>query len=207
MTSTDHRRRIPRQERSRQRVESILDAARELVVEGGSDAMRVSDIAQLAGVPIGSVYQYFPDKPAILRELALRIMTRVRGQVVELMTGVRDADDALARIDLLLTGYYALFLAEPDARDILAATQADKDLQELDLQDSRANAAIIAAALRPLAPPEHGQRIDDASLVLTHLSGAAGRLAMAAGPEAGGRLMAEFRLAVHQHVADLLGEG
>lgn len=207
MTSTDHRRRIPRQERSRQRVESILDAARELVVEGGSDAMRVSDIAQLAGVPIGSVYQYFPDKPAILRELALRIMTRVRGQVVELMTGVRDADDALARIDLLLTGYYALFLAEPDARDILAATQADKDLQELDLQDSRANAAIIAAALRPLAPPEHGQRIDDASLVLTHLSGAAGRLAMAAGPEAGGRLMAEFRLAVHQHVADLLAEG
>jgi AcrR family transcriptional regulator len=206
VTSTDHRRRIPRQERSRQRVEAILDAARELVVEGGSDAMRMSDIAQRAGVPIGSVYQYFPDKPAILRELALRVMTRVRGQVVELMSGVRDADDALARIDLLLTGYYALFLAEPDARDILAATQSDKDLQELDLQDSRANAAIISAALRPLAPPEHGQRIDDASLVLTHLSGAAGRLAMAAGPETGERLMAEFRLAVHHHVADLLGE-
>jgi AcrR family transcriptional regulator len=207
VTTTEHRRRIPRQERSRQRVEAILDAARELVVEGGSDAMKMSDIAARAGVPIGSVYQYFPDKPAILRELALRVMTRVRGQVAELMTGVRDADDALARIDLLLTGYYALFLAEPAARDILAATQSDKDLQELDLQDSRANAAVIAAALRPLALPEHAHRIDDASLVLTHLSGAAGRLAMTAGPEAGERLMAEFRLAVHHHVADLLRDG
>jgi AcrR family transcriptional regulator len=207
VSSTDHRRRIPRQERSRQRVEAILDAARELVVEGGSDAMKMSDIAGRAEVPIGSVYQYFPDKPAILRELAMRVMTRVRGQVVELMTGVRDRDDALARIDLLLTGYYALFAADPDARDILAATQSDKDLQALDLEDSRANAAIIAGALRPLAPPEHGQRIDDASLVLTHLSGAAGRLAIAAGPEAGDRLMAEFRLAVHHHVAELLGAG
>lgn len=204
MVVAEHRRRIPRQARSRQRVETILAAAQALVVDAGSDALKMSDLAERAGVPIGSVYQYFPDKPAILRELVLRVMNRVHDQVVELMVDVRDREDALARIDLLLDGFYALFLAEPDTRDIWAATQSDKELQELDLNDSRANAAVIADALRPLVLPEQRHRVDDVSLLLTHLAGTAGRLALAAGPEAGGRLMAEFRLAVRRQVDEML---
>lgn len=204
---TEHRRRIPQQERARRRVEAILAAARALIVESGSDALKMSDLAERAGVPIGSVYQYFPDKPAILRELVLRLMARVHNQLVESMASVTSKADALERVDTLLDGFYTLIVTESDTRDIWAAAQADKELQRLDLEDSQANATVIAAALRHLVTVDNWQRLEDVSLLLTHLAGGAARLALAVGPEVGQRLMAEFRTAVHRHVNDLLTEG
>ena len=200
----DHRRRVPRQQRSRERVEAILAAAHDLIVEAGSDALKMSDVAARAGVPIGSVYQYFPDKPAILRELALRFMDRVHTILADGLADVRDRDDAIARLDALLDGYYRLFLSEPDSRDIWAATQSDKELQQLDIDDSRANAAIIADALRHLVPRRDHARLDAVCLLFAHLAGAAARLALAVGRAEGDALMAELRSVVRHHLDDLL---
>src|SRR6187431_2172357 len=60
-------RRIPQQMRSRARVDAILRAARSLIGERSQASMR--EIAEAANVPIASVYQYFPDKSAVLRAL------------------------------------------------------------------------------------------------------------------------------------------
>ncbi len=187
-------------------MEAILVSARELVAEGGSESMTMSQIAERAGVPIGSVYQYFPDKASILRELATRVMTVMHDRIGELMTGVTGKGDALDRIDQLLDDYYDLFLVQPDTRDIWAAMQSDKELQELDIEDSRGNARVIAEALRPFVAPEQQQRLDDVSLLLTHLAGSAAGLALSSEPEAGQRIMAEFRLAVRKQVEELLGQ-
>lgn len=187
------RRRTPTQRRSRERMEAILAAAHALVVERGSDAVKMSDVASRAGVPIGSLYQYFPDKPAVLRELALRFMARTRATLAEGLAGVVDREDALARVDALLDGYYRLFLDEPDTRDIWAATQSDKALQELDVQDSRANGDLIAGALQHLVPEERQEALRDSAFLLAHLTGATTRLAVVVGREEGDRLMAQYR--------------
>lgn len=187
-------------------MEAILDAARQLVTEAGSESMTMSQIAERAEVPIGSVYQYFPDKPAILRELATRVMTVLHDRISELMADLTSQDDALDRIDQLLDDYYDLFLLQPDMRDIWAAMQSDKELQELDLDDSRRNAQVIADALRPFVAPEQQQRLDDICLLMAHLAGNAGRLALSSGPEAGQRIMAEFRLTVRGQVQGLFGQ-
>src|SRR5262249_21757810 len=50
-------RRMPSQRRSRERVERILECATALIGERGSDAMRMSDVAEMAGISIGSLYQ------------------------------------------------------------------------------------------------------------------------------------------------------
>lgn len=62
--------RAPQQERSRRRVAALLDAAADEFAELGFTAATTSGIATRAGVPIGSLYQWFPDKEALLYGLA-----------------------------------------------------------------------------------------------------------------------------------------
>jgi AcrR family transcriptional regulator len=70
-TPTGLRRRQPVQERSRRRVERILTAAIELLDEGGSDAVTTRAIAARADVPVATLYQFFPNREAILEEVLL----------------------------------------------------------------------------------------------------------------------------------------
>jgi AcrR family transcriptional regulator len=59
-------RRRPRQERARATVEAILEAAAEVIAHEGYAVMTTNRVAARAGVSIGSLYQYFPNKQAIL---------------------------------------------------------------------------------------------------------------------------------------------
>jgi AcrR family transcriptional regulator len=63
-------RREPRQARSRARVAQILAAADAILSVDGFEALTVRRIAQDAGVPVGSIYQFFPDKAAVVDALA-----------------------------------------------------------------------------------------------------------------------------------------
>jgi AcrR family transcriptional regulator len=62
-------RKAARQDRSQATVDAILEASARLFAAGGLDAVNTNRIAELAGVSIGSLYQYFPSKQAILGEL------------------------------------------------------------------------------------------------------------------------------------------
>jgi AcrR family transcriptional regulator len=66
------RRRRPQQKRARQTVEIILDAVAEVLKRDGISGVTTNRIAEVAGVSIGSVYQYFPDKRAIFVALHQR---------------------------------------------------------------------------------------------------------------------------------------
>lgn len=70
-------RRVPSQERGRRRVASILDAAEEVFAEAGFDAATNTEIAGRAGASIGSLYQFFPNKEAILEAVAARLLGRL----------------------------------------------------------------------------------------------------------------------------------
>lgn len=70
-------RRVPVQARSRERVERILDAAAQLLVDEGYDAVKTNLIAKRAGVSIGSVYQFFPNRFAIFNALASRYREKI----------------------------------------------------------------------------------------------------------------------------------
>src|SRR5262252_804508 len=70
--STGPLRRVPVQGRSLARVGRMLDACAELMDEIGYDGLTTTLLAERAGVAIGSVYQFFPDKRAIVLALAQR---------------------------------------------------------------------------------------------------------------------------------------
>jgi AcrR family transcriptional regulator len=65
-------RNVPTQARSRERLRRVLDAADDVLVRDGAAAFTTNRIAQAAGVPVGSVYRYFPDKHSIVTALAVR---------------------------------------------------------------------------------------------------------------------------------------
>jgi AcrR family transcriptional regulator len=66
------KRRQPQQRRARNTVESVLDAVVRILKREGVGAVTTNRIAEVAGVSIGSVYQYFPDKRAIFVALHAR---------------------------------------------------------------------------------------------------------------------------------------
>jgi AcrR family transcriptional regulator len=65
-------RRRPKQRRALQTVEAVLEATVRILQREGPQALNTNHIAQVAGVSIGSVYQYFPDKRAIFAALHQR---------------------------------------------------------------------------------------------------------------------------------------
>ena len=64
-------RNVPSQARSRARLKRVLDAADEVLASDGTIAFTTTRIAEAAGIPVGSVYHYFPDKEAIVEALAV----------------------------------------------------------------------------------------------------------------------------------------
>ena len=77
--------RAPRQERSRQKVELILEAAVRILERRGMEGLTTNAVAASAGVSIGTLYQYFPNKAAILDALADREVAGMSARVVSAM--------------------------------------------------------------------------------------------------------------------------
>jgi AcrR family transcriptional regulator len=71
------KRRTPQQERSRDRVERILEATADLVLSHGVEAANTRAIAAAAGIPVASLYQYFADKEQVLLALVERDLAQI----------------------------------------------------------------------------------------------------------------------------------
>lgn len=72
MPAIPQARKQPRQARSRHAVAAILEAAARILARDGYAGLTTNKTAELAGVGIGSLYQYFPNKDALVLALHLR---------------------------------------------------------------------------------------------------------------------------------------
>ena len=183
-------RRTPTQQRSRERVERMLAAATELIARQGSDALRMSEVAERAGVSIGSLYQFFPDKTAIIGTLVERYNEAGRRCIADGLADVTSEDDMRRAFSALIDIYYRIFLAEPVMRDIWFGAQADKSLRDAQLADSRRNGAIVAATLKRLRPDADPQAQETSAFIAMHLGEEAMRLAISV-PRAEGDALVE----------------
>jgi len=72
-----------RQERSRRSYEALLAAAEELFAQHGYDAIGTPEIAQKAGVSVGTFYRYFDDKNEVYLEITRRMMVSAYKETIE----------------------------------------------------------------------------------------------------------------------------
>ncbi len=118
----------PQQTRSQQRVDLILDVAAELFAEVGYESATTNAIAERAGISIGSLYRYFPDKDVILRALSSRHYEQVQTLFDDVFT--KDAIylplDVL--IDRLIDAFVNLHLACPAYKHILLGADVSADI-------------------------------------------------------------------------------
>lgn len=81
-------RKLPSQARSRATVDALVQSTARILVREGFDKASTNRIAEVAGVSVGSLYQYFPGKEALVAAVAERhqqeIMRAVRGGLAEL---------------------------------------------------------------------------------------------------------------------------
>ncbi len=193
--------RAPTQQRSRERVERLLAVAASLIAARGSDALKMSDIADGAGVSIGSLYQYFPDKGAVIRTLAERYNAQSRACIESALAPVHDKAGLRRAFAGLVDTYYDIFLAEPVMRDIWSGIQADKALQEIERKDSRANGALLADAMARARPRADRAMLENTAFLVMQLGEATMRLAVSVDRRQGDALVAGYKRMVLREIA------
>lgn len=92
-------RKQPRQSRARHTVEAIIEATARILEESGHEGFNTNAIAGLAGVSIGTLYQYFPDKNALLGSLIGRETSRL---VIETEAAAAESDGVKALNGVIL---------------------------------------------------------------------------------------------------------
>jgi AcrR family transcriptional regulator len=184
---------VPIQRRSRERFERILGCAVDVMAEKGSDAFRMSDIVERTGIAFGSLYQYFPDKTAIIGTLAERYNAIGHDCVRKELAALQTAGDLHEVLCRITESYYRFFIDEPAVRDIWQATQADRALQKLDEEDGIHLTGLLVDALRPTMPQASGPALSAFCQIVMVLISAAVRHAITLPPKEGRRVLNLFK--------------
>ena len=147
-------RKRPRQARSKATVDTILQASARVLVKRGFDGFTTNEVATAAGVSIGSLYQYFPNKEALVAALIVRHVEEMSAAILNELTRVAQlpmAQAVRAVIELTIRAH----AIDPELHQVLTE-QVPRvgrlaKLRELDAITHRMVAGILAARRSELA--------------------------------------------------------
>ena len=111
-------RKKPRQQRSQDTVECILDATARVLCSTGYDRASTNRVAMAAGVSVGSLYQYFPSKEALVAALVERhveqMTSLVTGKLAEVSTAPLDV-----AVRTMIDSMFAAHAVDPRLHKVL----------------------------------------------------------------------------------------
>ena len=175
-------------------MQSILAVAENRLIELGYDELKMSDIAKLAGVPIGSVYQYFPNKTAIISSLLQLKMEETQAEVKQELSRLSNGKDLIQylsdTVSRLVDTLYKRYRYDDSVRALWNAARSDPRLQDLVLEDNLANGELIYQSLHRVVSTIPEERIRAIANMVCDIIGSALRMA-ASVDEPQGDIMAE----------------
>ncbi|MEV7277216.1 TetR/AcrR family transcriptional regulator [Streptomyces sp. NPDC093111] len=136
-------RRQPRQARSRARVEAILAAADRILSQEGYEALTMRRIAEESGAPVGSIYQFYSDKSAVVDALGRRYLEGFERAIDELVERAL-ADELPDLVGTMVDVYADLFRAQPGGMALWAGRHLSPELARAD----EASNTLVAAGLQ-----------------------------------------------------------
>jgi len=157
-------RRIPQQERGERRVAELLEAAAVEFAEAGYDAATMKAIAKRAGASIGAVYQYFPNKEAIVSALRTRYVNEMEERWIELeeaSAGLPVRERTQSFIEVMIR-----FMEDHPAYVTILDAPADSKRDKKTRDRLRERLANVFRARRAAVSQEQAYRVASVSLQL-----------------------------------------
>lgn len=146
------KRRAPQQQRAHQTKDVILNAVTRVLLRYGVEAVTTNRIAEAAGVSIGSVYQYFPNKQAIFEALHERHLEDI-GRIVSAKL-IEHAEAPLATLlRALIDAMIEAHSAEPELHELLSTQvphRADQGAREIEVRLKKAFHLAVASRIQEL---------------------------------------------------------
>ncbi|MDX6589381.1 MAG: hypothetical protein QOI84_655 [Solirubrobacterales bacterium] len=197
-------RRPPLQQRSTERVERILEAAQRVLDREGADALSTVRVAEEAGVSIGSLYHWYPDKEAIAEALALRYWD----ELAELIEGVADATErgeVEAPIERTLEVLAAGFRARPGFLALWFGGLRTEGVRDATRPVRQRAAVAIERLLAVIAPDSDPDLRARVAIVLALMGDGLLREAFRLAPDGQPELLAEGAIALRAYATTRLG--
>lgn len=142
-------RKKPSQSRAAETVAAILEAAARILERGGLPAYNTNAVAERAGVSVGSLYQYFPNKDALTAALIDRETATLLADLAAVPGQASYADGVVA----LVRAAIAHQLHRPALARLLDFEERRLPMRDRDLQvDRAAQTCVLALLQRPDAP-------------------------------------------------------
>lgn len=142
-------RRSPVQGRAQATVEAIVKAAAQILARHGADAATTNAIAARAGVSIGSLYQYFADREALIAELERRHVEEMQRVLARELAGLGERP-LPAAIEQLVAAIIAAHKVAPRLHQALHLSLARGRLDAIDQFEARLEGLVAQAlAARP----------------------------------------------------------
>ena len=142
-------RKSPVQARSAASVEAILKATIQVLLKAGKERLTTTLVAARAGVSVGTLYQYFPNKSALLRAALQRHMDEI-GSVLQTVCREQTGSSLEKMATALVTSFLEAKMKDAKASVALYSVSADVDgariTREMSLKANRAVVAMLATA-------------------------------------------------------------
>lgn len=155
--------RLPSQARSVRRVEAILDAAAALLGDREPDGITIRDLAAAAGVPTGTIYQFFDDRDAVLQALAVRFVAALP-DVMDVALAPPDGAWT-ATVDRVVDAFAAMIRTHPALRRLWLSGALDAATIALEREADARIAARLGARLRRESGSRRGTPVQWRTLV------------------------------------------
>ncbi|MFC7326241.1 TetR/AcrR family transcriptional regulator [Marinactinospora rubrisoli] len=177
----------------------MLDACAELLDEGGYGELSTTRIAERAGVAIGSVYQFFPDKKAITQALGLRYL-EMFSERVRLRLADQKFDHWTDGVDAIIDEYIDMHRTVPGFRSLHFGDVVDVRLLDGAADNNRVIADRLRDLVATLPDTPDGRELDRAATVAVEAADAVLKLAFRHNADGDPELITEAKLLVRSYL-------
>jgi AcrR family transcriptional regulator len=175
-------RKTPVQARSTASVNAILDATIQVLLRLGKERLTTTRVALRAGVSVGTLYQYFPNKSALLQAVLLRHLDEVTN-AVEVACKEQQGATLRQMATALITAFFEAKMRNAKTSVALYSVSSDVDgakiAQQMGIRSSKAIVEMLASSPEPFS----GDPELVASILLGAVAGVSRTLLESAAPE------------------------